>query len=131
MPNRWRDWWRQAERDYEHARKDLETGFYEHVCFGGQQAAEKGLKALIMHLGGEPWGHSLVRLLDALEGRAEVAADLRDGARELDKFYIPARYPNGFSEGAPLDYYTEANAREALRHAEHLLDFVRSKVPGS
>ena len=128
MPNRWRDWWRQAERDLEHARKDLETGFHEHACFGSQQCSEKALKALVMHVRGEPWGHSLVRLVDALGDRTPGGEGLKDSARELDKLYIPARYPNGFSEGAPVDYFTEANAREALRHAEYVLDYVRGQI---
>ena len=131
MPNRWRDWWRQAERDLGHARKDLETEYFEHACFGSQQAAEKALNALVMYLNGEPWGHSLVRLVDAIVERAPVVEGLKDSARELDKFYIPARYPNGFSEGAPLDYYTGANASEAVRHAECILDFVRGEVSRS
>jgi HEPN domain-containing protein len=27
-------------------------------------------------------------------------------AKTLDKYYIPTRYPNAWSEGAPEDYYT-------------------------
>ena len=131
MPNRWQDWWRQAERDLAHAEQDARSGFYEHACFDAQQAAEKGLKALIMQRGGDPWGHSLVRLLESIRTKVDVPADLDNKARELDKLYIPARYPNGFSEGAPMDYYTETNAREALQHAGDILDYCRGQVPGS
>ena len=131
MPNRWQDWWRQAERDLEHARQDAATRFFEHACFDAQQAAEKALKAVIMQRGGDPWGHSLVRLLESLRTQGDVPEDLDDKARELDKLYIPARYPNGFSEGAPMDYYTETNAREALQHAGDLLDYCRSEIPES
>ena len=130
MANRWQDWWRQAERDLEHARRDLEGEYFEYACFGAQQGSEKALKAMIMELGGDPWGHSMTSLLDSLAGRLDVPASLKDAARELGKFYIPARYPNGFSEGAPMDYFTERNAREALDYATDLFDYCRSQVSG-
>jgi HEPN domain-containing protein len=30
-------------------------------------------------------------------------------AQSLDAHYIPARYPNGFPEGKPADYFNAAN----------------------
>ena len=39
---------------------------------------------------------------------------LIDRAKELDKHYIPTRYPNGFERGAPLDFRTRREAEEAL-----------------
>ena len=38
-----------------------------------------------------------------------------DAAMELDKAYIPTRYPNALPSGAPKDRYTE-------REAERLTD---------
>lgn len=44
-----------------------------------------------------------------------VEETLLESAKNLDKYYIPPRYPNGFDIGMPADYYTEKNAQEAIR----------------
>lgn len=44
-------------------------------------------------------------------------------AKVLDKHYIPSRYPNGFDSGAPLDYYTEEEAKQAIEYAQTILKF--------
>ena len=49
-------------------------------------------------------------------------------ARMLDKHYIPTRYPNGFASGAPTDFYTEEEARNAIRNAEAILEFCRDQI---
>jgi hypothetical protein len=41
-------------------------GFREWAAFVAQQAAEKALKALVMALGGEPWGHLTAGLVEAI-----------------------------------------------------------------
>ena len=84
-----------------------------------------------MARGGDPWGHSLVKLLSALSDASEDAARTVESARALDKLYIVARYPNGFSEGAPADYFDAADAQEALSHAERVHDYCRCQIPPS
>jgi HEPN domain-containing protein len=44
--------------------------------------------------------------------------DILQRAKELDKHYVPARYPNFHPEGAPMDYYTALEARRAVDGAE-------------
>ncbi|MCS6768154.1 MAG: HEPN domain-containing protein [Candidatus Nitrosocaldus sp.] len=51
-----RDWLRQAEHDLEHARSDLERGFYDWACFSAKQAAEKAVKAVFQSMNNEAWG---------------------------------------------------------------------------
>src|SRR5437764_9678097 len=116
MSNRAPDWLRQAEADIEHAGSAMEDEAFEWSCFAAQQAAEKGLKAVFYHLHGDPWGHSLLALMQGLvdPARALVTPALLDAARALDKQYIPTRYPNGFAQGAPTDYYTQRDADEAI-----------------
>ncbi|VUT24809.1 MAG: HEPN domain protein [Candidatus Methanolliviera sp. GoM_oil] len=48
--------------------------------------------------------------------------------RILDQYYIPTRYPNGFDVGAPMDYYTEKQAKGAIEYAEDLIEFVKREV---
>jgi len=50
MPNRARDWFNQAIRDLEQAEDSRRWGRHEWACFAAQQAAEKAVKALHLHL---------------------------------------------------------------------------------
>lgn len=129
MPKRFKDWIAQAENDLEHARKSLKMGDYSWSCFASQQSAEKALKALYDFLGGEGWGHVVVKLLKELpKDRVSVDVELLKKAVYLDKLYIPTRYPNGFESGAPSDYYTDKEAQEAIIHAEDILSFVKARI---
>ena len=128
MVSRANDWLRQALRDLEHAKKSIGLGDYEWACFAAQQAAEKAVKALYQKLGVEIWGHSISRMLQHLPNNYKPSRELIDKAKELDRHYIPTRYPNFHPEGAPLDYYTEEDAKRAVRYAEEIIEFCRSKI---
>ena len=49
-----------------------------------------------------------------------------DRARELDKHYIPTRYPNGFERGARVDYYPRREADRAIENAEAIVEFCKN-----
>ncbi|MEM1946432.1 MAG: HEPN domain-containing protein [Candidatus Caldarchaeum sp.] len=127
LVSRARDWMRQAVRDLAHAEASLSQGDYEWACFAAQQAAEKAVKALYESRNMEAWGHSVSRLLEHLPEDLKPAASLLDKAKELDRHYIPTRYPNLHSEGAPLDYYTRSDAERAVEQAREVVEFCRSK----
>lgn len=126
MSKRMDDWLRQANKDFMHAKKSLRMKDFEWACFAAQQSAEKALKALYDYLGGEGWGHSVTKLLKELPLRIDKRL-LKESAA-LDKMYIPARYPNGFETGAPADYFTDTDAKEAIAHAKDILSFVASRI---
>lgn len=87
------------------------------------------MKALYDFLGGEGWGHVIVKLLKELpRERITAQEELLRKAVYLDKLYIPTRYPNGFDSGASSDYYTEKEAREAVGYAEDILSFVKANI---
>jgi len=113
----------QAEGDLEHARSDLERGFYDWACFSSQQAAEKAVKAVFQKMGAEAWGHSVADLLEELSRREQVPEELIDAALELDKAYIPTRYPNAHPSGSPRRRYTEREARRLIDHAARIVGF--------
>jgi HEPN domain-containing protein len=126
MSGRAGDWLRQAEADLEHARHALRDRHHEWACFAAQQAAEKGAKAAHAALGQEAWGHVVTELLEALRAQEPTVDDaLLDRARALDKLYIPTRYPNGLAAGAPVDFYTRAEAERAIADAEAVLAVCR------
>ncbi len=127
--NRWRDWWDQAQRDLGHAERSVVAGDHEWAAFAGQQAAEKAVKALIMAHGGEPWGHLVTALIDAVPPTVGPDTEAQDAARRLDKHYIPARYPNGFAESFPGNLYTRGEAEGAVADARTIIAFCRRHLP--
>ena len=94
-----RDFLLQAKRDLEQARLSLREGFFEWAAFAAQQAAEKAVKAVFQRLGAVAWGHSVAGLLEELAQKLPVPEALLDAASELDKAYIPSRYPDALPEG--------------------------------
>ncbi|MDR7537891.1 MAG: HEPN domain-containing protein [Armatimonadota bacterium] len=118
-----RDWFASAAADLEHARSDLERGFYNWACFSAQQAAEKAVKAVFQRLGAEAWGHSVADLLAELRTHHKVPDALVGPALELDKAYIPTRYPNAHPSGTPHARYTRVEAERLIAHAEAILGF--------
>lgn len=126
MPERSRDWLRQAEADLRAAGDARESEHFEWAAFASHQSAEKAIKALYQHLHLEAWGHAVVKLLECLPGECRPGSELADRARELDKHYIPTRYPNGFERGAPVDYYTRREADRAIENAEAIVEFCKN-----
>ena len=131
MASRHSDWFRQGERDLAHARRSLEQQDYEWSCFAAQQGAEKALKAVFQWAGGASWGHSVAALIESLPDEMQPAADLLDAAKELDKHYIPSRYPNSHPQGAPFEYYTRGEAEGAIDRAGRIIAFCQGVLAGS
>ncbi|MBI2908590.1 MAG: HEPN domain-containing protein [Chloroflexi bacterium] len=123
MASRSEDWLRQAKSDLELARDLAESAHFEWACFAAQQAAEKAVKALYQKLGADAWGHVVALLLMSLPKEFNVGRELVDRAKELDKHYIMTRYPNSHASGAPVDLYTEAEAKRALENADAIVAF--------
>ena len=126
MVERSRDWMDQAEGDLEHAKSDLKLGFYDWACFSSQQSAEKAVKAVFQKLGAEAWGNSVYDLLLELKSRMDVSEELLEYALELDKAYIPTRYPNAHSTSSPRRRYTRKEAERLIEYAEEILVFCKN-----
>lgn len=121
-----RDWIDQAEGDLEHARSDMEHGFHNWACFSAQQASEKAIKAVFQKMGAEAWGHSVADLLGELAKKHPVSEQLIDIALELDKAYIPTRYPNALPSGAPRNRFTKEEARRLIEYAAEIIGFCKN-----
>lgn len=118
-----RDWIDQAEGDLRHAKSDLEGGYHDWACFSSQQAAGKAVKAVFQAMGAEAWGHAVADLLTELAQRHPVSEPLIEAGLELDKAYIPTRYPNAHPSGAPRTRYTKAEATRLIGYAEDVIKF--------
>lgn len=133
MPNKVKNkrvifgWIQKAEDDFSLAEVTLEeTDFFDHVCFLSQQAVEKYLKAVIIILKGrlakKEKTHNLIYLAKICKGILDLK-DFEAHLRKLTNAYIPARYPmNGYTK------FSENEARECLKIAEEVTDFIKSKI---
>lgn len=119
------EWLNRARSNLKRAREDvrLEGVYLEDLCFGAQQAAEKAIKAVLLHRGVEfPYVHDLARLLTLLEeSGADIPEDVRS-AETLTPYAVITRYPTLFE---PV---TEEQYQEALELAEAVLRWARQQV---
>ena len=88
-----------------------------------QQAAEKAIKAVFQKMGAEAWGHSVADLLTELSKKHDIPEGLSDEALELDKAYIPTRYPNAHPSGSARSRYTKEEALRLIGYAERTVKF--------
>ncbi|MEM0094119.1 MAG: HEPN domain-containing protein [Thermofilum sp.] len=116
---------------------DLETAEILHrekrfnaSAFYSHQAAEKACKALLYHVNEAPWGHSVRELLARYFSRLGVSPpeELMVHARELDRHYIPSRYPNAHPSGTPHEAYDEEVSKRALSAAREVVRYVREAL---
>ncbi len=122
-------WLDEAFWDLEAAEDLLQTKKFNYACFHAQQSAEKALKALLRSINENSWGHSVRYLLERYEKKTRSKTGLETYAKELDRHYIPSRYPDALPYGSPKDAYDEAIATKCIHHARKILDFVeKSKV---
>ncbi|MFX1513731.1 MAG: HEPN domain-containing protein [Promethearchaeota archaeon] len=120
-------WFDEAIWDLEAANDLLKTKKYNYACFHAQQSAEKALKALLRSFNENSWGHSVRYLLERYEKKTGSNTGLETYAKELDRHYIPSRYPDALPYGSPKDAYDEVIATKCLHHAEEILDFVEKQ----
>jgi HEPN domain-containing protein len=81
------------------------------------------VKAVFQRLGADAWGHSVADLLAELAAHRPAPPELQDAALELDKAYIPARYPNAHPSGSPRRRYTRDEGARLVHHAEAIYEF--------
>jgi HEPN domain-containing protein len=79
-------------------------GMFEQLCFHAQQAAEKSIKAVLLHLGIDfPFTHNLQLLLDLLPSDIAVPVEVRN-VIELNAYAVLTRYPGELEPAAKSDY---------------------------
>lgn len=119
------DWLRYAQSDLAIAKVPLPTdGLYRTLCFHAQQAAGKGIKAVLIHHGVEfPRIHSIARLIDLLPAQVPRSEDLIASAR-LTVYATAFRYP---AEDSEQDVGHE-EYREVVRLAERIVTWAKAAI---
>ncbi|ADI31180.1 HEPN domain-containing protein [Staphylothermus hellenicus] len=125
-------WLDEALWDYETALILHREKRYNASAFYSHQAAEKAVKALLYFINEAPWGHSVRTLLLRYFEKKSINPDqeLLRCARELDRHYIPSRYPNALPAGTPHEAYDEETSRRALEASKKIVDYVRKVIYG-
>ncbi len=123
--NRYLDWFRQAENDWEWGNHTLESGFFSQACFISQQVALKALKSLCLYYKFDTIRTHSVRKIAQELG---INGEIEDKGKYLDLFYIPTRYPDSLPEGAPFESFTQQQAIDTLDKALSILNYVRARI---
>ncbi len=115
-------WYRQGEADLAAAGDSLRMTRFEWASFQAQQSGEKFLKAVWYAHGLDPWGHSLMKLIQDFPANDAQPAmqQCLSQARYLDKMYIPTRYPNGLPDIIPAEAFSNEDASRAIQCAGEL-----------
>ncbi len=106
------EWLNRARSNLERAKADirLEGVYLEDLCFDAQQAAEKAIKAVLLHLGTRfPYVHDLGKLLVLIERSGEPVPEQVKEAGRLTRFAFATRYP-GVMEPVTREEYDRAIA---------------------
>jgi len=118
-----REWLNRARSNLLLAESKKEGVYLEDLCFAAQQAAEKAVKALLIHRGVEfPYVHDLAELLTRVEEAGEEVPKSVKQASRLTRFAIVTRYPGA------LEPVTEKEYEEALSIAEEVVQWAERQM---
>ncbi|HUU22010.1 MAG TPA: HEPN domain-containing protein [Phycisphaerae bacterium] len=116
-------WIRKGQSDMLAMTASLEAGALDACCFHAQQAAEKLLKAYLLHKDAEfPFTHNLVKLVQLAEQQDPKFASLRSAAERLTPYAVELRYDDEFWPSLDV-------AREACRLAGEVRDLILARLP--
>lgn len=119
-------WLRQAQHDLRVSTKHLRDRFFSDACFMSEQTAQKALKAFLFFKGERfvPL-HSVLELVErCVKYESKFEAWIESG-QVLDKYYIPARYPDAApGPSAPYELFTQWEAEEAVQRAKGIVNLV-------
>lgn len=117
-------WWEQAKSDLKAAQDSITTNHYDWACFQAQQAAEKGLKALLLKNGARIRKiHDLVFLAKELE----LPEEIMGYCRQLARIYAETRYPES-GETIPANKFSPKDGQYFVALGEKILQWLEKKL---
>jgi len=118
-----RGWLRKAWSDCVAMEASLNAGALDAACFHAQQAAEKHLKAFLIHAGVEfPFTHNLAKLLELCAGLDTSFHSLTSTVTPLTPYAVELRYDSEFWPSVEV-------AQKARSSALDVREFVLSRLP--
>jgi HEPN domain-containing protein len=124
-PTRPAEWLRRARSNLALARAHTAVPdvLLEDLCFDAQQAAEKAIKAVLVHHQIDfPKTHVLTKLLELLAGEGVAVPDDIREANRLNDYAVATRYV-GLAEDV-----TDADYRQAIELASRVVRWAESAV---
>ena len=119
-------WLRQAHNDLELAQLAKDNDYLAQACFYASQAAEKGLKSVLLELGLEP-PHTHV-LNDLVKRLKETGLDTQAlevlPLRSLSRMAIQSRYP--MDATPPSELFDPDETDQALATAREVLTILKA-----
>ena len=77
-------------------------------------------------------GHSTLKLYEVLRDAGFVVPEqLPRWCRELDRHYIPPRYPDAYPAGSPFEYYDRETAEQAVLYAARVVRYAEEVASGA
>ena len=120
------DWLRYARSDLLVSEARPQPGvLLETLTFHAQQAAEKAIKAILLHVTGEepPFTHDLTRLLNALSPYIKMAPLDHVAAESLTRYAVISRYPPDLGE------VDEPEWKQAVADARAVMEWAAQVIP--
>ena len=129
LPEEVLNWLYFADEDYLSAEIMLKARIYNKVCFLSQQAIEKGLKAYLLNCGKRlKKTHKIIDLLAECVEIEPVFKSFENEALEIDRYYIPTRYPDAVVGALPEGLPGKEQAGTALESASRIIKFLKNRL---
>ncbi len=113
-----REWLNRARSNLAKAKyaPDASEIYLEDLCFDAQQAAEKAVKAVLIHLGIQfPYVHDLASLLALIEEAGQSIPETVRRAAALSDYAVETRYLG------PAEPVTQQEYEDAVKVAEEVI----------
>ena len=124
-----RSWFTQAQAEFEDAFELEKRKRFYLALFLYQQATEKALKAFLFFHGEEElFTHSVKDLID-IAGAYDKDFERVKSAKDLDRYYIPTRYPNSIAGNIPAEFFDKPEECEGAQNlARNVISLVQKKI---
>lgn len=124
-----RNWFIQAKAEFEDAFELEKRKRFYLALFLYQQATEKALKSFLFFKGEEElFTHSVKDLIDIAIAYDKDFENVKP-AKDLDRYYIPTRYPNSIAGNVPAEFFDKPEECEsAQKLGRSVIDLVKKKI---